>query len=159
MASPPIRDLTGHMTSSSSVQPNPSPAGAPRSLAKVLLRIVPAAILIGGVTTASAASLGLSPSGFASGSAAVTGCDSSLSISYTTVYDDTSGKYQVTQAVVKDIDDEACAGQILDIVVADEDFTSLATGSATVNAPTMTVTLSDPVDAEAIRNVAVVISE
>lgn len=131
----------------------------PRSAAKVLLKMLPLAIVIGGVTAASAASLGLSPASFGSASASVSSCDTSFSVAYTTVYDEVSGKYQVTHAVVGDIDDVACAGQTLDVVVAGDDYVSLATGSAAVSAGTMTLALSTPVDAEAVRSVAVVITD
>jgi hypothetical protein len=76
-----------------------------------------------------------------------------------TVYEETTGKYQITEAIVNDIDDEACADHSIDIVVAGEDFVSLATGTATVSASTVVVTLTSPADADAIRSIALVISE
>lgn len=119
----------------------------PRSAAKVLLKMLPLAIVIGGVTAASAASLGLSPASFGSASASVSSCDTSFSVAYTTVYDEVSGKYQVTHAVVGDIDDVACAGQTLDVVVAGDDYVSLATGSAVE----MTLHLVDGVATATVR--------
>jgi hypothetical protein len=131
----------------------------PRSVAKLLIKMLPIAILVGGITAASATSLGLSPASFGSASVSVSSCDTSFSVAYTTVYDEMSGKYQVTHAVVSDIDDVACAGQTLDVVVAGDEYMSLATGSAAVSAATMTLALSTPVDAEAVRTIAVVITD
>jgi hypothetical protein len=130
----------------------------PRSIARVLLKMLPLAIVVGGVTAASAASIGLSPASFGSGSAPVTSCDTSFSVTYTTVYDEQFGRYRVTHAVVSDVDDVACAGQTLDVVVAGEDFTALATGTASVDADTMDLALSNPVDADLVRHIAVTIS-
>jgi hypothetical protein len=131
---------------------------APRSLVRVLLRLLPLAIVVGGVTAASAASLGLSPASFGSASAPVNSCDTSFTVSYTTTYNATIGKYQVTEAVVDNIDAEACAAQTLDVVVAGDEFVQLATGSATVTGTTAILVLSQPIDADAVRNIAVMIS-
>jgi hypothetical protein len=134
------------------------PAPTPRSLAKVLLRMLPLAMLVGGVTAASAASLGISPASFGSASVAITSCDTSFDVSYTTAYDELSGNYQVTHAVVSDIDISACATQTLDVMVAGDGYVELATATASVDAPTMSLELSTPVNADAVRNIAVMIS-
>jgi hypothetical protein len=150
---------TSRMATTDSPALSALPTPSPRSLAKVLLKMVPLALVVGSVTTAAAASIGLSPSSFGGGSAEVASCDDAFGVSYTTAYDEISGKYQITEAVVDDIDDVACAGHTLDVVVAGENFVSLATGTATVSASTVVVTLSTPADADAVRSVALVITD
>jgi hypothetical protein len=159
MATGPGLSDTSHMANDAPPTPNSLGQSSSPSLAKVLLKMVPFAIVVATVTAASAASIGLSPDSFGGGSAQVSSCDDSFGVSYTTVYEETTGKYQITEAIVNDIDDEACADHSIDIVVAGEDFVSLATGTATVSASTVVVTLTSPADADAIRSIALVISE
>jgi ATP-dependent protease HslVU (ClpYQ) peptidase subunit len=123
-----------------------------------LAKLLPVAIVVGGITAASAATLGLSPDSVASGGATVEGCDTSVNVDYTTDYDPTDGAYKVTEVVVSEIDATACAGQTLDVVVADDKYVALGSGSATVSAGTMTLTLSSAVPADEVAHVAVVIT-
>lgn len=138
-------------------------APRPRSVAKLLLKALPVAVVIGSVTAASAATLGLSPKGLGSATAAVSSCDDTLQVAYITSYNATAGDYQVDQVVVSAIDDVACAGSAVDVVVASPSYTELSHGTGTVDSTpatvtTVTVTLAAPVLAEDIGNVSVIIS-
>ena len=88
-----------------------SPRATPNRLVRRLLRLLPVAFVVGGVTAASAATLSVSPDSVAGGGIEVTGCDTSVTVEYLTEYDPTTGIYRVTDAVIGDIDATACAGQ------------------------------------------------
>lgn len=125
-------------------------------LLRHVVKLLPVAFVVGGVTAASAATLGVSPDAVASGGIEVTGCDSSVTVEYLTSYDATTGVYRVTDAVIGGIDATACEGHTLDVVVATDTFTELANGTATVAAATHTITLSAAVDASEVEHIAVV---
>lgn len=129
-----------------------------RSWTSRLLKLIPVAIVVGGITAASAATLGVSPDSVASGGITVSGCDSSVTVDYVTDYDATSGQYEVSAVSVSDIDDTACAGQAIDVVVASSDLTELSSASGTVSAAVATLTLAESVPAEDVAHVAVVIT-
>jgi hypothetical protein len=121
-----------------------------------LVKLLPAALVIGGVTAASAATLGITPDEVAGGGIEVSGCDSGVTVDYLTSYDPTTGVYQVTDAVIGDIDAEACDGHTLDVVVATDSYVELANGTATVSSGTHTVELSTAVDASTVKHIAIV---
>lgn len=120
------------------------------------------AVLAGLVVTASvamAASLGgLSSQQLGANTTVVASCDTNgVSLSYTTAYNATAGRYDVTSATVSGIA-AACAGQTLSLTLADAGFVALGSGSATVSGTSQTVTFSPGIDAEAVARAAVVIT-
>lgn len=133
-----------------------SPTATPNRLVRRLLRLLPVAFVVGGVTAASAATLSVSPDSVAGGGIEVTGCDTSVTVEYLTEYDPATGIYRVTDAVIGDIDATACAGHVLDVVVATDTYVELANGTATVSAATHTIELSAAVDAAEVEHIAVV---
>jgi len=118
--------------------------------------MLPFAFVVGGVTAASAATLSVTPDSVAGGGIEVAGCDTSVTVEYLTEYDPTTGIYRVTDAVIGDIDATACAGHVLDVVVATDTYVELANGTATVSTATHTITLSTAVDAAEVEHIAVV---
>lgn len=147
----PVRPvLTAPMPRRTTTHPSPN------RLVHHLVKLLPAAFVIGGVTAASAATLGITPDEVAGGGIEVTGCDSSVTVDYLTEYDPTTGVYQVTDAVIGDIDATACAGHTLDVVVATDAFVELADGTATVATASHTIELSTPVDAAEVDHIAIV---
>lgn len=136
--------------------PSTSAPAATSRLVRRLVRLLPVAFVVGGVTAASAATLSVSPDKVAGGGIEVTGCDTSVTVEYLTAYDPTTGIYRVTDAVIGDIDATACAGHTLDVVVATDAYVELANGTATVSTATHTITLSTAVDAAEVEHIAVV---
>jgi hypothetical protein len=128
----------------------------PTRLVRRLLRLLPIAFVVGGVTAASAATLSVSPDSVAGGGIEVSGCDTSVTVDYLTAYDPTTGIYRVTHAVIGDIDATACAEHVLDVVVATSEYVELANGTATVSAASHTIALSAEVDAAEVEHIAVV---
>ena len=122
-------------------------------------RLAVAAIGIAAFGAASAASLGgLTSTNLGSNDTVVAACDANgVSIAYTTSYDATASKYQVTSVALSGIA-AGCAGQTAAITVKGTGGTSLANSTVTVAGTSETMTLSTPVAAESILGASVVIS-
>ena len=125
----------------------------------------------GGAATAaivaSAASLGtVNSTDLVAGVDVVASCDDdNVGVDYTTEYSSDTGSYTVSQVTLTGVD-VACAGQTIDITLADGDDASLGSAGGTmpgaaVTTVTFTVTATSPatdVEAEDVENVAVVIA-
>jgi anti-sigma-K factor RskA len=122
-----------------------------------------AALLVSGAVVAMAASLGgITSDNLGADSAAVATCDSDgVSTSYTTAYDATDGRYEVSAVVVSGVAN-ACDGKAIAVTLANGAGTSVGSGSTTVPvdgaATVVTVTLSAAASAEDAANVHVLIS-
>jgi hypothetical protein len=122
-----------------------------------------AAVVVSGTVFAMAASLGgITSNNLGADSAAVATCDSTgVSTSYTTAYDATDGRYEVTAVTVSGIDN-ACDGKAISVTLTNSAGTSVGSGSTTVpadvGATAVTVTLSAAAAADGSANVHVLIS-
>lgn len=110
-------------------------------------------------SVAMAASLGgLSAQQLGANTTVVAPCDTNgVNLTYTTGYNATAGRYDVTSATVSGIA-AACTGQNLALTLADSSFAALGSGTATVTGASHTVTFTPTVNAEAVVRAAVVIS-
>lgn len=136
-------------------------------MSKQLLLALGAGGAAAAAVVASAASIGsVNSTDLGAGTQVVSSCDSSIDVSYTTGYDGTLGGY-VVETVTLDNVAAACAGQAIDITLANASGASLgsATGTMPVSPATssgsLTVTPTAPatsVSAEDVVNVAVVVS-
>lgn len=124
------------------------------------------ALVIGGVVFATvvgiAASLGpVTAENLGAGNSVVASCDTDgVSVSYSTSYDGTDGRYEVASVTVDGIAD-TCDGQTLTVALADSAGAQLAEGSVTVptgTGTTASVTLGTPPAASQVANVHVVIA-
>lgn len=110
-----------------------------------------------------AASLGgITSDNLGADSAAVATCDSNgVSTSYTTAYDATDGRYEVTAVTVGGVDN-ACDGKAIAVTLTTAAGASVGSGSTTVpvdaGATSVTVTLSSAASAEDAANAHVLIS-
>ena len=122
-------------------------------------RLALAAMAVAAFGAASAASLGgLSSTSVGANDVVVAACDSDgVSIAYTTGYNATASKYQVTAVTLSGMD-AACSGKTADLTVKGTSGTSLASGSITVSGTSGSITLSTPVAAESILGASVIIS-
>lgn len=129
-------------------------ASSRRKSAAIALAVVGVA----GLSLASAAQLNVDSSALGAANEVVAACqDAEIQIGFSNQYDTTLAGYETT-AVTLDGVLATCAGQAIQVTVASEDGTALASGSATAAVGTNTVTLSGTVDAESIEHVAVVIA-
>lgn len=88
-----------------------------------------------GLVYGAAASLSLSGANLSAAAGAVSACAANpVGLSYTTAYDATDGRYEVTEVVVTihADDDDTCDGKTLAVTLAQADGTSLGNGSDTV---------------------------
>lgn len=115
--------------------------------------------LVVACSVAMAASLGgLSAQQLGANTTVVAPCDTNgVTLAYTTGYNPTAGRYDVTSATVSGIA-AACIGQTLALTLADSSFAALGSGTATVTGANQTVTFTPSVDAEAVVRAAVVIT-
>jgi anti-sigma-K factor RskA len=122
-----------------------------------------AAVVVSGAVFAMAASLGgITSDNLGADSAAVATCDNTgVSTSYTTAYDATDGRYEVTAVTVSGIDN-ACDGKAIAVTLTNGAGASVGSGSTTVptdvGATAVTVTLSSAASAEDAANAHVLIS-
>lgn len=122
-----------------------------------------AGLLVFCAVFAAAASLGgISSNDLGADSSAVATCDSDgVTTAYTTAYDSTDGRYEVTGVTVSGIDN-ACDGKAIAVTLTNSAGASAGTGSTTVpvdtGATSATVTLSSAASAEDAANVHVLIS-
>jgi hypothetical protein len=122
-----------------------------------------AAVVVSGAVFAMAASLGgITSNSLGADSAAVATCDSDgVSTSYTTAYDATDGRYEVTAVTVSGIDN-VCDGKPIAVTLTNGAGASVGSGSTTVpvdvGATAVTVTLSAAAAASGSANVHVLIS-
>lgn len=124
--------------------------------------VVPGAIalLVGtAVVAASAATLGgLTGDDLGADDAAVASCDTDgLTVDYTTSYDATDQRYEVTAVVLSGIA-TACAAQTASVTLADSTGAAVGSGSATIGGTSATVTLSTAASAEAVEHASVLIT-
>ena len=121
------------------------------------------AVAVFGTAFAMAASLGgITSDNLGADSAAVATCDSNgVSTAYTTAYDATDGRYEVTAVTVSGIDN-ACDGKSIAVTLTTSAGASVGSGSATVptdaGATSVTVTLTSAASAEDSANVHVLIT-
>ena len=122
-------------------------------------RLAVAAIGLVAFGAASAASLGgLASTNLGSNDAVIAACDSNgVSLAYTTSYDATASKYQVTSVTLSGIA-AGCAGQTAAVTVKGTGGASVANASTTVAGTSDTMALSVPVAAENVLGASVVIS-
>lgn len=121
-------------------------------------RLAVAAVAVAAFGAASAASLGgLSSAKVGSNDTVVASCDTDgVALSYTTAYNATASKYQVTSATVSGIA-APCIGQTLAVTVKDASGASLGTGTIAVTGTSHTITgMTAPV--ETLVGASVVIS-
>lgn len=88
-----------------------------------------------GLVYGAAASLGLSGANLSAAAGAVSACAANpVGLAYTTAYDATDGRYEVTHVVatLHAADDDTCDGKTLAVTLAEADGTSLGNGSDTV---------------------------
>jgi hypothetical protein len=109
-----------------------------------------------GVVGASAASLSVTSGGLGAGDTVVSSCDTAVSVAYTTAYNATSGRYDVTGVTVSGID--GCDTRTLKVTLRDAANASLGSGSGTVTGNSgASVSVSMTADAAAVVGAAVVI--
>jgi hypothetical protein len=106
--------------------------------------------------TASASSLGgVTTEQLGTSADVVASCDTDgVTVDYTTSF--SNGAYRVTAINLSGID-AACDGQTVTATLFDDDAASLAEKAGANSDTTQTLTLSNPVDAEDVEGVAVVI--
>ena len=129
----------------------------PRKAAIALL----AGVTIAGVATASASSLGgLTPGTLGSDSSVIAACDTDgIAISYTTGYNATTQKYEVSAVNFSGVN-AACTGKAASVTLRNG-TTALATqssGAITVTTNAFALTLTTAVDANLVNGVSLVIS-
>lgn len=105
---------------------------------------------------------GMTGTSLGADSGSASSCDSDgVTTSYTTAYDSTDQRYEVTAVVVAGINNN-CDGKTLAVTVSNSGGTSLGSGSVTIASNALdtdeSVTLSSAADAEAVANVHAVIS-
>ncbi|GAA1791629.1 hypothetical protein GCM10009795_041660 [Nocardioides hankookensis] len=136
-------------------------------MSKQLLLALGAGGAVTAAVVASAATLGtVNSTDLGAGVNVVASCDDDdISVDYTTEYSSDTGSYTVASVTLSDVD-VACAGQSIDVTLADDGNADLGTASGTMPASpattvTLTVSATSPltdVEAEDVENVAVVIS-
>jgi hypothetical protein len=108
---------------------------------------------------ASAATVGLTGTKLGANTEVVASCDSAVSVSWTTAYDNTIPGYKVTNVTVSGIDDTACAGASLSVTLANAAGTALGSaGPVTIDAASEAMAVTGTVSAELLENVSVVIT-
>jgi hypothetical protein len=120
---------------------------------------VVAAIAAFGAVSASAASLGgLTGTSLGADTSVVASCDTDgVAVGYTTAYAATPKEYQVSGVTLTGVA-AACNGKSANVTVANAAGTSLGSATATVAGTSVSFTLPAGVSAQAVGNVAVVIS-
>lgn len=117
-----------------------------------------AVVGVAGLSVASAAQLNVDSSALGAANEVVAACqDAEIQIGFANQYDATLAGYETAAVTLSGVL-ATCAGQSIQVTLASEDGTALASGSATAAVGTNTVALSGAVDAESIDHVAVVIA-
>lgn len=117
-----------------------------------------AGVVVAGTAAASAASLGgLNSDRLGANDTIVLPGDSNgVKLSYVTAYDTVTGKYQVTDVTLSDVD--VPVGEKVDITLTNSTNQVVGRTSGTVSGTTQTFTLAAPAPAEVVTHAAVVIS-
>jgi hypothetical protein len=131
---------------------------APKKTMRPRLLALAAGLACFSVIGAFAATLGgVSSDELGADTSVVSACDTDgVGVDYSVVYDTTDGRYEVASVDVTGID-AACSGQTISVTLADAS-TNLAAHSQTVAGTTETLTFATAPDAEAVTNVAIVIT-
>ena len=125
------------------------------------LTAVVIAVLVFGLISASAASLGgIDEADLGASAEVVASCDTDgVDVDYTLVYDAANDQFDVTEVIVSQIAAPDCDGDAIYVEIsalgAQEDFGSATIGSGTVTVPMTNLDAS----AEAIDEIAIYISE
>ena len=129
-------------------------SGKKRSLLAVLLGVV-----VFGLTVAAAASLGgITTDNLGADEAVVASCDTDgVTVTYTSSYDATDARYEVTAANVSGIA-AACSGETMRVTLADAANASLGEATVAIGGTSATATFGTPLAAESVELVAIVIS-
>jgi hypothetical protein len=128
------------------------------SVKRRLLAGIVVSTIVFGVAYAAAASLGLTVDSLAGGQAAVTACDSAVTVSFTTQYDSTAGGYVVDTVDLGGVA-AACNTYTVKVTLADSGGTSLDEGTAPATTGTTSVPMNDVALASAVTKVAVSITQ
>jgi len=118
-----------------------------------------AGIAFFGSVVASAASLGgLTSTDLGASDSVVASCDTDgIAVAYTTAYDATDARYEVTNVNLSGVA-AACAGQDIKVTLADSTDASIGTANALSSGATQSLTVAAAPGAEAVANISVVIS-
>jgi hypothetical protein len=122
-----------------------------------------AAVVVSGTVFAMAASLGgITSDNLGADSSAVATCDSDgVTTSYTTAYDATDGRYEVTEVTVGGVNN-ACDGKTIAVTLTNAAGTSVGSASLTIptdaGATSVTVNVAPDPSAEDAANAHVLIS-
>lgn len=121
-------------------------------------------LIVGGIlfstVFAFAASLTVGTNSLSAGNAAVGSCDADgVTTAYTTAYDSAVPGYKVTAVTVSGIDATGCAGRSLKVDLVNTSNASIGSGTATVSAASMAVSITTGTpNAALVTNVHVVIA-
>lgn len=127
----------------------------------ILVKLL-ASLLAFGAVVAMAASLGgITSSNLGADNTTVASCDTDgVGVSYTTAWDATDARYEVTAVTVTGVDDN-CDGQNMSVSLTDSGNTQIGTGTLAIpvsGATSHTVNLSTAASAKDTTGVAVVIA-
>jgi hypothetical protein len=119
---------------------------------------IAAGVLAAGIAASAATLGGIVDSDLGADTTVIASCDTDgVTLNYTTAYDATDARYEVTAANVGDIATPSCDGQTLSVTLSDTTGAELGSGSVTVSGATATVTMPG-VDAEAVTGAAILIA-
>lgn len=82
-----------------------------------------AGVSVFGAAYGFAAAIDVTSDDFGSGDEVVLSCDSAVNASYTTSWDATDNRYEVTDVKIEGIDDEACAGHKVGVTLSGDSGT------------------------------------
>ncbi len=126
---------------------------------RTLIAALAAMIVFGSVYAFAASLTGVSTALVGADNSAVASCDTNgVSTSYTSSWDTTDKRYEITSVTVSGIA-APCIGQVVNVSVNDSADASLGVGSATLASGTsLAVSLGTAVSAEAASNIHVLIA-
>ena len=128
---------------------------------RTLIAVLAAMIVFGSVYAFAASLTSVATAKVGAGNSAVASCDTDgVSTSYTSSWDTTDKRYEITSVTVSGISD-TCDGQTANVSVNDTSDVSLGVGSTAIptNAATsVSVSLGTAVSAEAASNIHVLIA-